>query len=340
MRKFLLLIIIALIPVPGLCQGIENTLTVIFYNTENLYDTIDSPRVDDTGFTPRGARKWDSERYLKKISDLAKVVSSVNQDELPGIIGLAGIENSKVLQDLASHSMLKAGNYEIIHKDGTGTDGLEVAMLYRKDEFRITGEELIRVSFPFDSTLRTRDILHVYGRLNDEREIHIYVNHWVSRQADLRDTEPRRMYCAVALRRNIDLLLSRDSRARIIIMGDFNDEPTNKSLMNVLQATNKRKNVSAGEFFNLMYDKHNLTNSGTCLEKNMMKMFDQIIVSRNLLTAVESYRCSYDSGEVFKKDWMMDAGKQGIDVPGGTYEGNEYKGGPGDHFPVYVTFTK
>jgi endonuclease/exonuclease/phosphatase family metal-dependent hydrolase len=336
MRTLYLLVVFLFFSMIIFSQKIENTITILFYSTENLFDTIDAPRIDDNDYTPGGPKKWNTSRYREKIKSLAKVISEAGQDQLPVIIGLAGVENMRVLLDLTADNQLRKGNYGIIHEDGPTADGTEVALLFRKAEFTPAGQEQIRVTFPYDSSLTARNILHVYGKLKDEKEMHFFINHWSPRLSDQRESESRRMYCAVALRRNIDLLLSKDSRARIIIMGDFNDEPTNKSLMNVVQASNKRRNVTIGEFYNLMYDKHNLTKAGSYYGQSEWMMFDQILISRNLLVAVDGYRCDYESGDVFSRDWMLTTNRQGIKVPFSTYSGNTYNGGISDHLPVYV----
>jgi predicted extracellular nuclease len=332
--------VLLLICLPIFSQKSESIFTLVFYNTENLFDTIDSRDTDDIEFTPGSLKKWNTQKYLKKVNDLGKVLSSINENELPEIIGLAEIENIKVLQDLLNTQYLRKVNYGIAHKDSLDKRGIDVALLYRKDEFKFSGNDFIHVPFPFDSTLKTRDILHVYGKLSDGSDMHFYVNHWSSRDGGQRETEVRRMYCAVALRRNIDMVLSKDSNARIVIMGDFNDEPTNKSLMSVLQSANKRKNLSVGEFYNLMYDAHNLTQTGSYYYQGIWNMFDQIIVSQNLITAVEGYRCNYESGKVFRKEWMMFTNNSGVSEPNPTYGGNEYFGGISNHLPVYMLLTK
>ena len=314
----------------------DNTLLIMSYNVENLFDTIDAPGFNDAEFTPASNKNWNTEKYSKKLEDLSKVISSVNEKKLPDIIGLVEVENRIVLNDLLKTPALKDNGYAVVHEESPDQRGIDVALLYKKSAFKYEGHMKIPVVFPFDSTEKTRDILYVYGKANDGKSIHFFVNHWSSRIGGERETESKRMYCAVSLRRNIDMLLSKDSNARIVIMGDFNDEPTNRSIMGVLQASNKRKNVSVGEFYNLMYDKHNLSPEGSYFFKGNWNMLDQIMVSHTLLNVSSGFGCKYDSGQVFKQDWMLYKAKNGDLSPNRTYGGENYYGGISDHLPVYL----
>jgi predicted extracellular nuclease len=314
----------------------DNSFIIMSYNVENLFDTIDAPGFDDTEFTPSGSKQWNTEKYNKKLNDLSKVISSAENEKLPDVVGLVEVENRKVLEDLISIPALKSGAYGIVHEESQDKRGIEVALIYRKTRFKYEGHVKIPVAFPYDSTDRTRDILYVYGKAPDGIQIHFFVNHWTSRTGGEKETENKRMYCAVALRRSIDLLLSRDTKARIVIMGDFNDEPTNRSIMNVLQASDKRKNISAGEFYNLMYDKHNLGNEGSYFYSGNWKMLDQIIVSHTLLNVKSGLKCNYDSGKVLREEWMLSGENGGNPLPKRTYDGDVYLGGISDHLPVYV----
>jgi len=312
----------------------KSKFLIMSYNVENLFDTIDTPGYNDTEFTPASKKAYNTEKYNKKINDLAKVIMSIGKDGLPDVIGMQEVENSKVLQDLISTPELKRAGYGIVHEESKDTRGIDVALIYRKDRFKYLSHTKIPIVFPFDSSETTRDILYVQGIAPDGLEIHFFINHWSSRIGGERETEPKRMYCAVALRKSIDLLLSRDSKARIVIMGDFNDEPTNRSIMSVLQASNKRKNISVGEFYNLMYDKHNLSSEGSYNYRGSWNMLDQIIISHNLINVKSGLGCSFDSGKVFKEDWMMYTSKDGDVSPNRMYGGDIYFGGVSDHLPV------
>ena len=340
MKRLLILFLILLSYLPAILHAQNDRFAIVFYNVENLFDTIDNPETKDEEFTPQGSKKWNTEKYNKKLQDLARVLSSVTPGSLPEIIGLAEIENLEVLTDLIKTPPLSKGNYGIIHENSPDARGIDVALLYRKDRFKYTSHKSIQVIFPFDSTLRTRDILYVSGKATDGKDIHFYVNHWSSRSGGEKQTETQRMFSAVALRRNMDILLTKDSKSRIVIMGDLNDEPTNQSLMNVLQASNKRKNILLSDLYNLFYDYHNLGKGGSYYYQGTWNMLDHIIISHNLLNQKDFYSCDYDSGKVLMEDWMLYEEKNGNKIPNRTYIGNKYTGGISDHLPVYLILSR
>lgn len=319
----------------------KNSTTVVFYNVENLFDIIDDPQTTDEEFTPESAKKWDSEKYGNKINDLSRVLSSVNNKELPGLIGLAEVENIKVLEDLANSSALKKGDYGIVHYDSKDERGIDVALLFSKSEFKLIDSKPIPVVFGFDIVDVTRDILYLKGVTNDGKTCHIFVNHWPSRTAGEQESEIKRITAAVTLRNVVDNILNFENDARIIIMGDFNDEPTNKSLLQILNATNKRKNISNRDLFNLFYEIHNTGTTGTIAYQNTWQVFDQIIVSPSLLKKGDGYYVNFDDGRIYSNESMLftDPGTS-FKSPDRTYGGNTYYGGVSDHLPVYVVLRK
>ena len=340
MRRIILILSIVFFSPHLSLYSQTDRFTIVFYNVENLFDTINSPDIEDMEFTPDGSKKWNSERYYKKLNDLSGVLGSITPGDLPEIIGLAEVENYAVLSDLVKTPPLSAGNYGIVHEEGHDPRGIETAFLYRKDRFKNIRHKSIEVIFPFDSTSRGRNILYVSGMAPDGKEIHFYVNHWSSRFGGTRETERKRMFSAVALRRNIDMVLTRNSSGRIVIMGDMNDEPTNQSVMNVLLAANKRKNVSPADLYNLFYDAHNINGDGSYFYQENWNMLDHIIVSYNLINQKAYYSCDYDSGRIFMNDLILYENVKGNKIPNRTYSGNIYTGGASDHLPVYVTLTR
>lgn len=315
--------------------------TIVFYNVENLFDTEDEPLKEDEEFTPGSDKAWDQEKYEKKLEDIARVLSSVNPSGLPEIIGLSEIENRKVLDDLVGIKSLKKGNYSVVHSESPDKRGIDVALLYCSDDFTVSDYKTIPVIFPFDSSETTRDILYVTGTENDGEAFHFFVNHWTSRIEGQRESEPKRIYAAVALRKEIDALMNRDPQVKIVIMGDFNDEPTNRSINEMLFANNKRKNATSRELYNLMYDLHNINNIGTYFYRGNWNMLDQIIISQSLLKDRSGYHTDYEDGKILKEDWMLYQEQESREfVPNRTYSGPEYYGGASDHLPVYITFVK
>ncbi len=320
--------------------GQVDSFTVVFYNTENFFDTLDAPGTLDEEFTPSGEKAWDTQRYRKKVEDISKVLVDAGQGRLPALIGLAEVENGSVLKDLIRIPGLHRGHYGIVHEESPDERGIDVALLYRPDQFQYIRHETIPVEFPFDSVLTTRDILYVKGMASDGGILNVFVNHWSSRYGGMKASEPKRMYCAVALRKRIDRLLAEDPNARIVVMGDFNDEPTNRSIMNILKASDKRKNIYPGDLYDLFYDRHNEQNIGTYYYKGTWNMLDQIMVSYNLINREGRLSCGYDSGRIFREPFMIYKNQEGDEVPGRTYGGPNYYGGVSDHFPVYVVFGK
>jgi len=317
-----------------------NSFLVVSYNVENLFDTINSPHFDDDEFTPTGTKKWTHERYEKKLSDLARVIGSIPGNELPAIIGLAEIENRRVLEDLSAQKVLHEGKYKIVHEDGVDPRGIECALLYRPEKFKYTSHTYVPIEDTVDPEYLYRGILHVAGRGPDGSSLHIFMNHWKSRSGGVELTERQRMLSATILRKQLDLLTATEAEFKVILMGDFNDEPTNRSIINGLAAMNKRMNNSQGDLFNLHYDLHNIQGKGTYSYRGKWNMLDQIMVSYELLNQEEGLSCTYDSGNIFWKDWMMyDSERYGSKLPSSTYGGPEYYGGPADHLPIYVTFT-
>jgi endonuclease/exonuclease/phosphatase family metal-dependent hydrolase len=319
----------------------KNSLTIVFYNVENLFDIVNDPARNDEEFLPESPKQWTGERYSKKISDLAKVLSSVNDKELPGLIGLAEVENKNVLEDLIAAQKLKKGKYGIVHFDSKDERGIDVALLYSKEEIEVIDSRAIPVVFGFDIQDVTRDILYAKCKLKDGDIYHVFVNHWPSRSPNEQDSEIKRVTAAIALRKEVDNILNFENEARIIIMGDFNDEPTNKSVFQILNATNKRKNFNYRDLYNMMYDPHNAANEGSITYKDNWQMFDQIIVSRALLNRSTGYSLSFGEGKVFRGGEVLTTDRvTKVTSINRTYGGNNYLGGVSDHLPVYVILKK
>jgi predicted extracellular nuclease len=282
-------------------------------------------------FTPKGANKWTEERYIKKVDDISKVLSEVNKNELPEIIGLCEIENKKVLDDLVNTPALSNGKYEIVHYESPDFRGIDCALVYRPDEFKVIKSTPLHVAFADDPGYTTRDILYVKGVTKNREEFHIFVNHWPSRIGGLEQTEPKRMAVARLLKSKIDSVQTGNPDANILVMGDMNDEPSNKSLNEILAA--KSPEVRNAALVNLMFPVHK-NKKGSYNYRGNWNMLDNIIVSSNLLDN-NGFQCVEKQGFVFHEKWMEFENNGGIS-PNRTYGGPNYYGGVSDHFPVFI----
>jgi len=314
----------------------KRNFTVVFYNVENLFDTKNTPDGRDAEFTPDGKNKWTEDRYLKKLDDISKVLSSVNKNELPEIIGLCEIENRTVLDDLIATKLLSGGNYKIEQFESPDFRGIDCALIYRPDEFKVLKSTPIKVVFADEPKFTTRDILYVKGETNNHEEFHIFVNHWPSRTGGLEQTEPKRMAVAKILKNKIDSVQNINPDANILVMGDMNDEPSNKSLSEVLSA--KSPEVQNAVLVNLMYPVHN-SKKGSYNYRGNWNMLDNIIVSAGLIDN-QGFQCKEKEGYVFHEKWMEYEVKNGEISPNRTYGGPNYYGGVSDHFPVYIHLTR
>jgi len=314
----------------------NKAFTAFFYNTENLFDTKDDPDTYDEEFTPTGSKKWTRKRYQKKVNDIAKVVSSVDPEGLPEIIGLAEVENKAVLNSMLETEYFSGGYYGIVHEDSPDVRGIDVALLYKADAFELLHDEFIPIQFPFDPESKVRDILYAKGVAGKDT-LHFFVNHWKSRAGGREETEQKRTYSARVLESKIDSVLTVNSDAKIIAMGDFNDEPTNKSLTKVLGAKNPAAGNKNADLYNLLYPKDK-QDEGTYNYQSEWFMLDNLIVSSACMKG-EGYTISQKDVRIFDPPWVLyDHPKAGMEVPNRTYGGDNYFGGISDHLAIYGIF--
>ncbi len=316
-----------------------NIYTVAFYNVENLFDTEDDPLTFDDDRTPLGKDMWTQEKYEDKIKNIARVISEIGLDNsktAPAIIGLCEIENLRVLEDLVSHSLLEKFNYQIVHYDSPDMRGIDVALLYQKSLF-IPDDSQSRRLMLYDleeptKRIFTRDQLVVSGKLNGEA-INIIVNHWPSRSGGEAKTNYRREKAADLNKQIIDSLYQKDPFAKILSMGDFNDDPTNKSFKKVLKTSNNRGTILAQELFNPM---ENLAKQGkgSLAYRDSWNLFDQILVSESLLGSRSGLQF-YQAG-IFNSHYLITLNGQFRGYPFRSYDYSGYTGGYSDHFPVYI----
>lgn len=306
-------------------------MTVAFYNVENLFDMENEPGKNDGEFTPESEKQWDKVKYNKKLADISRVISGINEGDLPEIVGLCEVENEKVVNDLVSTGLLAKGKYKVVHHESPDFRGIDCALVYRPKEFKVLDHFAVPVRFEDDSDYVTRDILYVKGRTRNREEFHIFVNHWPSRIGGVAQTEPKRVAVARILKGKIDSVMAASSKAHIIIMGDMNDDPDNKSLAEVLNA--QPPATAGAQLVNLMFPDFN-DGKGTYNYRGNWNMLDNLIISSGLLDG-KGFRCVEEKGHIFREEWMEYKNRDGEISPNRTYGGPNYYGGVSDHFPVY-----
>lgn len=307
-------------------------LRIAFYNVENLFDTKDDPATQDEEFLPDGSKHWTKDRYQLKLKHLAEVIAAM---DYPVILGVAEVENEQVLKDLISQKSLEGKGYRILHDDSPDARGIDVALLYRAPFFTPFMEESLELNLGSHTT--TREILKVGGTLGSPRDtLYFLVNHWPSRGGGLSKTAPRRKKAAALARASVDELLSQDSKARIIVMGDFNDEPTNESLFKVLEANGKEETLDQNDLFNPMYALQR-QRKGSYRFRDKWNMLDQIILSQSLLSSSnEHIYYRPESARIFDDEMLLQQNGKYAGHLNRTFAGDKYLGGYSDHLPVYI----
>jgi len=314
----------------------DSTLTFVFYNVENLFDIHDDPEKNDQEFLPGSKKQWTAERYQQKLADLSRVLAETGGDELPEIVGLCEVENRQVVEELFSTGPLQAGGYAVVHVESRDARGIDVSFAYRPDELKVLENRTVSVR-KGNRKLTTRDILLVTGLAGNGERFHIFINHWPSRVGGEAESEPDRIAAAAALRMVVDSLQQADPEAHIVIMGDMNDEPGNRSLRETLAAGSPETNPSSG-LVNLMLPAFQ-RGEGSYNYRGDWNMLDNLVVSSSLLDE-EGFRCTDREGHIFRREWMEFRNRKGEVSPNRTYAGNKYTGGVSDHFPVYFRLVR
>lgn len=308
---------------------------VAFYNLENLFDTIDSPNTNDKDFLPDGSYAWTPEKYKNKLEHMAYAISQIGgkfAPNGPAILGVSEVENRSVLEDLVKMPSIKDINYGIVHYDSPDRRGIDVAMLYNPDHFKVLMSKPYPLIFPDDTAFKTRDQLLVEGLLDGDK-IYVIVNHWPSRYGGEARSRPNRVAAATLTKHITDSIMAVDQDAKIIIMGDLNDDPNNESCKKTLAAKRKPEQVKDGELYNTTWPLFK-KGIGSLAYRDNWNLFDQIIVSSGLLDAEEGYK--FYKAYIFNKDFLIQQEGRYKGYPLRTHAGGSYLNGYSDHFPSYI----
>lgn len=307
--------------------------TVAFYNLENLFDPERNTSTLDRDYTPIGLKKWTPERYQRKLSKLAKTIAAIGEDDHkypPVLIGVAEAENNSVLKDLLSTKPIDLLEYDFIHFDSPDERGIDTGLIFRKKFFKVLHAEPLALMVDNPNGVRdtTRDILYVKGELNKEM-VHVFVNHWPSRRDGDVETEYKRVAAAEQIIRKVEDIRLTELNPNIIVMGDFNDDPSSVSVQLLMKDA---------ALYNPMERLHIPDSKGASIYNMRWNLFDQILISNSFFN-YEKHTHSFDIAAIYDHKSLKEKEGKYKGTPYRTYVSHKYIGGYSDHFPVYAVFT-
>ncbi len=322
----------------------------VAYRKEYTYENIAGkkiirPLILQDEFLPTGKKVWNKERYFTKINNISKVLSELGKDftgNAPVIIGLCEIETKAIVDDIANSPSLKQYNYGVVHFNSFDARGVDVALMYQKNRFIVTYSAPHPIfNYDVDGKRRyTRDILQVTGLLDGE-EVTFLVNHWPSRSGGEKVSMPARMESSKTMKRVFDEIKAKNPNAKIISMGDFNDDPISASIKDVFNPAGELNQVKEGGFYNPMLPLYK-KGIGTLAYRDSWNLFDQFISTASLTTKNKDYSTyKIFRTEVYNKDYLKTKEGQYKGYPNRMYSGDTYNaGGYSDHFPVFTILLK
>lgn len=338
MNKVLILAVSLFIFLLNTYSRQSDTISVAFWNVQNLFDTVDDPDKNDEEYLPSGDREWTSEKLDTKLYNLSRIIRSMNNDKSPDILGVCEVEHQHLLDSLVS-KFLHDKNYKTAYLESPDGRGIDNGLIYNSDLFSllfVKGDTVI-----LDDKYPTRLVLYAGLLTKANDTLHVYVNHWPSRRGGAAESEPNRIRAAETVRASVDKNFEMNSESKIIIIGDFNDEPNNVSILNSLKATpfycdTTRYIENLSELYNLAYPSF-ADGLGTYKYRDDWNMLDQVIVSGALINSEDIYYLC-NSFEVYKPEVMVTKSGKYEGTPFPTFGGRTYLGGYSDHFPVVTKF--
>ncbi len=344
MKKLFLFLTVILTALTVQAQKKFSVYAVGFYNQENLFDYTHDEGKNDYDFTPSGSYKWDEMKYTHKLHNMATVLSEMGTDVLPNVgcafIGLSEVENAHVMNDLVAQPELAKRNYKYVHIEGPDKRGIDCALIYNPALFSVRNTKLVPYIYEnaSDTAHKTRGFLTVSGTLADEH-VTVVVCHLPSRGATsyYRELGAKQI---VALK---DSLYRDDPKVKVLIMGDMNDDPTNKSMYDVLGGKPEIDQVGPNDMYNPWYNLLAKQGQGTLSYQGAWNLFDQILFSPNCLNAKGKKDYSslkFWKNQIFKRDYLMQTEGKYKGTPKRTTSGGVWLDGYSDHLPVVAYMVK
>ena len=332
-KSFVLLLVV----LNTICLSAQQPFRIMFYNVENLFDVRDDSLKDDADFLPGGFMNWNSWKYREKLKNITRVVTSLGEMHSPALVGLCEVEGDSVIFDLTKRSPLRAQQYSYVTTNSPDERGADVALLYQRHQFKLLEKHEYEINFSNNKTRPTRNILHAVGRLLNTDTLDVFVCHFPSRRNGKKETERARIDAAKMLKNKTDSLINTRQNANIIVMGDFNDHPNDKSLSQILKAQKLTNDIQPSELYNMFYHRIKERRFGTYKYQGRWEVLDQFIVNGALLLKDSSSKISGYKATVYKSSYLLEEDKtNGGEKPYRTNLGPRYIGGFSDHLPIYM----
>lgn len=309
---------------------------IMFWNTENLFDTYNDSLTDDEEFLPSGVRHWTVERYHEKLLRVYKVLLAGGMEKPPEIIGLCEIENRGVLLDLTRDTPLRYFNYGFVHYESRDSRGSDVALLYNPRCVRILESASCPVDLSSEGGGFTRDILFVRVLFGSGDPVSVFINHWPSKYGGVGRTEGFRRLAAETLKNLARDILVRFPDEPVIIMGDFNDPPESNSISLHMECLEPDDILLNDKLYNLSMNTNGRI-PGSYKYQGIWEQLDQFIVNGILLTGKTGFYTDEDKFRIFAPGFLLEEDiTYGGYKPFRTYNGMIYQAGFSDHLPVYI----
>lgn len=347
MKKFIVLFLFSALYV-NICVA-QDTETqqykvacVGFYNLENLFDTEDDTTINDEEWLPTSSKLYTQEVYQDKLRNLSHILSLLGKDDTPdgvAVLGVAEVENRRVLEDLCAMPKIKDRNYKVVHYNSPDQRGIDVGLLYNPTYFKVLESGTLNVPLKnADGTpYATRDVLWVYGLFNGE-PMYFFVNHWPSRRGGEEASAPGRALAAGVAKAKMDSIISIHPEAKIMLMGDLNDDPLSPSVLNVINAKGDIDKLNPGELYN-PWTNYYKKGIGTLAYNDAWNLFDQIVLTQPYLKK-EQKGFFFQKAVIFNRPFMVQKSGRYRGYPLRTFDFDVYMKGYSDHFPVYVVLLK
>ena len=357
MKRILLILLLFLLVASGVDAQQRKGYVMGFYNLENLFDIYDDPVKNDEEYLPDGKNKWTEVKYRKKLQNMAKVIRSMKDDNgvWHSVLGVSEIENRLVLEDLVIEPQIAEANYQIIHYDGPDRRGVDVALLYKPEDFKYIESESIPFTFEGSSIdflmdrqqqddFRTRDILMVHGLIGGEH-FAIYVAHLPSRAGGKKGGNQLRDRGAEIMYDHAMKMQEKHPGIKIVCMGDMNDNPTDPSMAEYLHGKEKIADVTSSDMFSPFVEMLK-AGYGSLAYQGVWSIYDLILVNNALANApdgglkIRPLGKQGFYGRVYKKPFMITQKGQYKNYPFRTFSNGAFVGGFSDHYPTYIVVGK